>query len=160
MEYNTGEGMAGHEISRREFLQITALSGAGFVIGCAANPVTGKSQLMLISEDTEIKIDRQNSPHQFSADYGTVQDGTLNNYLEQTGKALTSRTHRSHMPYSFTAVNATYINAYTFPGGSVAATRGILLAFFAGKPYRRLAPLLNGYTAGRADSHQDLGGRK
>jgi predicted Zn-dependent protease len=31
------------------------------------------------------------------------------------------------MPYSFRAVNANYVNAYTFPGGSVAATRGILL---------------------------------
>ena len=127
MEYNNGEGMAGYEISRREFLKLTALAGAGLVIGCAANPVTGKSQLMLVSEDTEIKIDREYSPHQFSADYGIAQDGALNNYLEQTGKALASRTHRSHMLYSFRAVNATYINAYTFPGGSVAATRGILL---------------------------------
>jgi predicted Zn-dependent protease len=31
------------------------------------------------------------------------------------------------MPYTFQCVNATYINAYAFPGGSIAATRGILL---------------------------------
>jgi predicted Zn-dependent protease len=31
------------------------------------------------------------------------------------------------MPYSFRAVNANYVNAYAFPGGSIAATRGILL---------------------------------
>jgi hypothetical protein len=31
------------------------------------------------------------------------------------------------MPYSFRCVNATYVNAYAFPGGSIAVTRGILL---------------------------------
>ncbi|MCU0592413.1 MAG: M48 family metalloprotease, partial [Desulfobacterales bacterium] len=31
------------------------------------------------------------------------------------------------MPFSFRVVNATYINAYAFPGGSIACTRGILL---------------------------------
>jgi predicted Zn-dependent protease len=31
------------------------------------------------------------------------------------------------MPYSFRVVNATYVNAYAFPGGSIACTRGILL---------------------------------
>jgi predicted Zn-dependent protease len=32
------------------------------------------------------------------------------------------------MPYSFRVVNATYVNAYAFPGGSIAATRGIMLS--------------------------------
>jgi predicted Zn-dependent protease len=31
------------------------------------------------------------------------------------------------MPFNFQVVNATYVNAYAFPGGSIAATRGILL---------------------------------
>jgi predicted Zn-dependent protease len=43
------------------------------------------------------------------------------------GRALAGRTHRPNMPYSFRVVNATYINAYAFPGGSIACTRGILL---------------------------------
>ena len=34
---------------------------------------------------------------------------------------------RPDMPYNFQCVNATYINAYAFPGGSIALTRGILL---------------------------------
>ena len=32
------------------------------------------------------------------------------------------------MPYNFHAVNATYVNAYAFPGGTIACTRGILLS--------------------------------
>lgn len=114
-------------MTRREFLWITSMASAGVVVGCATNPVTGKSQLMLVSEDSEIQIDRQHSPHQFSTDYGTLQDNALNNYIDRTGKAIASKTHRPNMPYSFRGVNATYINAYAFPGGSIAVTRGILL---------------------------------
>ncbi|MGD9082456.1 MAG: M48 family metalloprotease [Desulfobacterales bacterium] len=116
-----------HGITRREFLWISSMSAAGFIVGCAANPVTGKQQFMMVSEDQEIKIDKQNSPHQFSSDYGPLQDTALHNYINQTGKNLAARTHRPHMPYSFRGVNATYVNAYAFPGGSIAATRGILL---------------------------------
>lgn len=116
-----------HGITRRKFLWVTSASAAGFLLGCAANPVTGKSQLMLVSEDQEIEIDRQNSPYQFSTDYGSIQDKNLNNYINQTGKKISALTHRPHMPYSFRGVNAAYVNAYAFPGGSIAATRGILI---------------------------------
>ncbi|MDX9785608.1 MAG: M48 family metalloprotease [Desulfobacterales bacterium] len=115
-------------LTRRDFIRITALSTVGFLSGCAVNPVTGKSQLMLVSEDTEIQVDRTNSPHQFSSDYGVLQDSGLNTYIQEVGKRLAAGTHRPHMPYRFQGVNATYINAYAFPGGSIAATRGILLS--------------------------------
>ena len=83
---------------------------------------------MLVSEEWEIQVDRQNSTHQFSTDYGTLQDEALNRYIGQVGASMTPHTHRPNMPYSFQGVNATYINAYAFPGGSIAATRGILLS--------------------------------
>jgi predicted Zn-dependent protease len=114
-------------MTRRRFVQWSALAAAGWVAGCAVNPVTGQRQLMLVSEKQEIDLDRRNSPHQFSADYGPAQDGQLNAYLNQTGRRLAALSHRPQMPYSFRAVNATYVNAYAFPGGSIAATRGILL---------------------------------
>lgn len=119
-------GRAG--ITRRDFVRLIAVSGAGLLAGCAANPVTGRQQLMLVSEDQEIAMDRQSSPHQFSADYGAVQDEALNAYIDQTGKRLAAQSHRPQMPYSFRVVNANYVNAYAFPGGSIACTRGILLS--------------------------------
>ena len=115
-------------MTRREFLWLSSLAAAGLLAGCATNPVTGESQLMLVSEDQEIQIDRQYSPYQFSADYGKTQDQKLNNYIDRTGKELAARSHRTHMPYNFQVVNANYVNAYAFPGGSIACTRGILLA--------------------------------
>ena len=114
-------------MTRRQFLHLTSLAAAGYVVACATNPVTGQSQLMLVSESQEIELDKQNSPHQFSTDYGISQDTQLNTYLNQTGRRLAAVSHRTQMPYSFQAVNATNVNAYAFPGGSIAATRGILL---------------------------------
>ena len=122
-----GEYVEKQGITRRDFLWITSISIAGVVVGCAINPVTGQKQLMLMSENQEIELDKQNSPHQFSSDYGATTDRTLNNYMQQVGKKMASLSHRPKMPYSFRAVNATYVNAYAFPGGSIAATRGILV---------------------------------
>lgn len=115
------------KLTRRDFLWLATVSTAGVVTGCATNPVTGQRQLMLVSESGEINADQQNSPHQFSSDYGAAQDQALNNYVAQVGSALSGVSHRPNMPYTFRAVNATYVNAYAFPGGSIAATRGILL---------------------------------
>ena len=128
MQNKSLQSITGNAITRREFLWLSSISAAGLLAGCAVNPVTGKSQLMLVSEAQEIQIDKQHSHHQFSSDYGPMQDKYLNNYINQTGKKIAALTHRPHMPYSFRGVNATYVNAYAFPGGSITATRGILLA--------------------------------
>ena len=122
MKYSLGARVYAGKLTRRDFLWLLTASTAGIVTGCATNPVTGERQLMLVSEQQELGIDRQNSPHQFSSDYGPVQDQELNAYIERVGKALSLNSHRPDMPYSFRVVNATYVNAYAFPGGSIAAT--------------------------------------
>lgn len=119
-------------ITRRDFLKgctatAVTFAGAGLFQGCAIDPVTGQKQLMLMSRDQEIAIDRRQSPFQFSSDYGVTQDNELNRYISQVGRSMVPQVHRPDMPYNFQVVNAGYINAYAFPGGSIAATRGILL---------------------------------
>jgi len=114
-------------LTRRKFLWLSSAAAAGILAGCATDPITGQTQLMLVSEESEVQIDRKNSPHQFSSDYGIIQDKTLNSYINRTGEKIALVTHRPKMPYSFQCVNAAYVNAYAFPGGSIAATRGILV---------------------------------
>ena len=120
------------ELSRREILKLIGIgTGAAltptFLTGCAVDPVTGRQQLMFMSPAEEIALDQQQSPYQFSSDYGVVRDPVLNTYLDHVGNELAARSHRPEMPFSFRAVNAAYINAYAFPGGSIATTRGILV---------------------------------
>lgn len=124
---NETTGFIVSNMNRREFLRLSALAGIGFIAGCSINPVTGKQELMLMSEEQEISLDRQNSPHQLSADYGDTQDKALNAYISNVGQNISRESHRPNMPYSFHALNATYVNAYAFPGGTISVTRGILL---------------------------------
>lgn len=128
MDRHFSERLRQHKLNRRDFLWLATVVASGPTLSsCTVNPVTGESQLILMSESQEIQIDLEQSPHQFSADYGVSQDQALNQYLSQVGNSMASRSHRPQMPYSFRTVNANYINAYAFPGGSIAATRGILL---------------------------------
>ncbi len=117
-------------VPRRRFLGQSvawaAASLAGFS-GCTTSPVTGESILVGMSEANEVAVDRQVAPQQFSADLGAVQDEAVNRYVSEVGASLASRSHRPQMPYSYRVLNANYVNAYTFPGGSMGLTRAILL---------------------------------
>ena len=113
---------------RRRCLGPLAAALALLLAACATNPVTGQSQLMLVSEQEEIALDRQNAPQQFSQDYGPIQQAEVSAYVNQVGMKLAAMSDRPNMPFSFRVVNASYLNAYAFPGGSVAVTRGMMLA--------------------------------
>lgn len=118
-------------LTRRDVLRLLGFGGVAFcssgLTACAIDPVTGKNTMVFLSEQDEVNLDRSNSPHQLSSDYGRVQDTHLQTYLNQVGHTIAGRSHRPQMPYSFQAVNASYINAYAFPGGTIATTRGILV---------------------------------
>ncbi len=119
-------------LTRRQLLSLLGMGAGGLLAGpllsgCAVDPVTGRQEFVMMSRDEEIALDRKQSPFQFSTDYGPVRDWRLNSYIDRVGRELASHSHRPDMPFSFRAVNAAYINAYAFPGGSIAATRGILV---------------------------------
>ncbi len=123
--------LARRRMSRRDFLWLATTSGAVAVApalsGCATSPVTGQPILVGMSESDEAAIDKRHAANQFSRDYGVAQDPALNRYVGDVMGRLARESHRPRLAYSGQVVNATYVNAYTFPGGSMAATRGILL---------------------------------
>lgn len=132
MDTHPGPRTFRRRMSRRDFLWLVAATTSGAVtvpqlIGCATDPVTGERRIILMSEAEEITLDRQYAPHQFSNDYGRVPDEDLHRYVSGVGQGLAEVSHRPHMPYSFNVVNANYVNAYTFPGGTMACTRGIMV---------------------------------
>jgi len=119
-----------NRLTRRDALWLFGVaSGAAATAalgGCAVSPVTGERILVGMSEAEERAIDKQVAPHQFSKDLGPVQDGGLNRYVSELGTRMHVLTQRPDMPYSYRVLNANYVNAYTFPGGAMAVTRGIL----------------------------------
>jgi len=116
--------LQGKGITRR---QVLWLFGAATLSGCAASPVGGGSILVGMSEADEKRVDREVAPAQFSQDLGPIQDGAVNQYVASVGRRLDANTHRPQMPYSYRVLNANYVNAYTFPGGAMGVTRGILV---------------------------------
>ena len=115
-----------NRVTRRQALWLLGAGAAAGLSGCATSPVTGKSILVGMSEAQEVQTDAQVAPHQFSQDLGAIQDESVNRYVADIGQRMGLLTHRPQMPYSYRVLNANYVNAYTFPGGAMGVTRGIL----------------------------------
>jgi len=93
--------------------------------GCAVNPVTGKKDLVTMSEQQEISLGRQ-SHEQILKEYPRYKDERLQRYVNQVGQALAKSSHRSNLKFTFTVVDSPQINAFALPGGYVYVTRGIM----------------------------------
>lgn len=113
------------------------MKSAGFILllvcGCVTNPITGSRQFNMVSQSELLSLSRQAAPAQFAADKGVCSDQALNAYVSRVGRRLLATLQPSDMiypdmPFSFQVVNATYINAYAFPDGTIAVTRGMILA--------------------------------
>ncbi len=97
----------------------------GFTSSCAVNPVTGKRELSLYSEQDEIAMGKQ-VDSQIRMQYGFYNDPALNDYISRVGASLAPHTHRSHLEYNFAVLDSPVVNAFAVPGGYVYVTRGIL----------------------------------
>ncbi|ANE51119.1 M48 family metalloprotease [Flavisolibacter tropicus] len=99
-----------------------------FFSECAKNPVTGKSQVALISEKQEIAMGKEADP-QIIAEYGLYEDANLQAFINQKGKEMAAISHRPNLDYQFRIVNSNILNAFAVPGGYVYFTRGIMAHF-------------------------------
>lgn len=99
-----------------------------FLASCAKNPVTGKSELMLMSKDQEIAMGKQSDP-EIVAFFGLYDDAKLQRFINEKGKEMAAISHRKELPYEFKIVDSPVVNAFAVPGGFVYFTRGIMAHF-------------------------------
>jgi len=104
------------------------LSAILFVPSCAVNPVTGKKQLMLMSEAQEISLGAQYDPTVVST-FGVYQDDELLSFIKTKGNELGKISHRPNLEYHFKILDSPVVNAFAVPGGYIYLTRGILAQF-------------------------------
>jgi predicted Zn-dependent protease len=95
---------------------------------CAKNPVTGKRQVVLMSEAQEIAMGQEADP-QIVAQYGLYDDKALQAFITEKGKAMAAISHRPNLNYEFKIVDSEILNAFAVPGGYVYFTRGIMAHF-------------------------------
>ncbi len=95
---------------------------------CATNPVTGKKDIVLMSEEQEIALGAQTDPA-VVAQFGLYEDKALQQFIQQKGQAMAAVSHRPELKYEFKIVDSPVINAFALPGGYVYFTRGIMAHF-------------------------------
>ncbi|NNF35172.1 MAG: M48 family metalloprotease [Saprospiraceae bacterium] len=95
---------------------------------CSRNPVTGKKELMFMSEGQEIALGKESDP-QIVAAYGLYPDDEIQAFINEKGKEMAAISHRPELDYQFRVLDSPVVNAFAVPGGYVYFTRGILAHF-------------------------------
>ncbi len=104
---------------------------ASFILlfsSCARNPVTGKRQVVLMSEAQEIAMGKEADP-QIVAQMGLYDNKELQAFITEKGKQMAAASHRPNLNYEFKIVDSDVLNAFAVPGGYVYFTRGIMAHF-------------------------------
>lgn len=96
------------------------------LVGCAVNPITGKRELMLISDDQEIELGKD-ADSDIRWNFGGIyRDPQLTAYVNGVGQRVALVSHRPNIPYHFAIVDTSELNAFALPGGYIYITRGLL----------------------------------
>lgn len=102
--------------------------GAGLMagpLGCARNPVTGKSELSLVSEAQEIQMG-QAGAKEVAQSIGFYNDAKIQSYVANIGKRMAAVSERPNLPWEFHVVDDASVNAFAIPGGFIYITRGLM----------------------------------
>lgn len=98
------------------------------IVSCAVNPVTGKKQIMLMSEAQEVALGISYDP-QVLATFGVYDDPGLQAFVQAKGTEMGKISHRPNLEYHVKVVDSPVVNAFAVPGGFIYLTRGILAQF-------------------------------
>lgn len=94
-------------------------------VSCAVNPVTGKKQLMFMSEAREVALGTEYDP-QVMATFGEYQNERISSFVQAIGDEMGKTSHRPGLKYHVKLLDSPVINAFAVPGGYIYLTRGIL----------------------------------
>jgi len=98
------------------------------VQSCAINPVTGKKQIMFMTEAQEVALGAQYDPSVVST-FGVYDSPELLEFITNKGNEIAKISHRPNLEFHYKILDTPVINAFAVPGGYVYFTRGILAQF-------------------------------
>ena len=129
---------------------------------CSVNPVTGKKEIMLVSEAQELAMGQQSDPG-IVANFGLYNDDKMQAFINQKGKQMGAISHRPQIDYQFRILDSPVINAFAVPGGYVYFTRGIMAHFnneaeFAGVLGHEIGHITARHSAAQMSKQQLYGG--
>jgi predicted Zn-dependent protease len=95
------------------------------VAACQTVPITGRSQLLLLSEADEVRMGLQ-SYQEVLRKAKLSTDPALNEKVGRVGTRIAEATGRKDLQWEFKVIEGQQVNAFALPGGKVAVYTGIL----------------------------------
>lgn len=99
------------------------------VYGCAVNPVTGRSELQIVtfSEEEEVALGGKAYVPAVQQQGGFYRDRELEEYVQEVGMRVARVSHRPNLNYRYRVLNSSVPNAFALPGGYIVINRGLLV---------------------------------
>lgn len=95
------------------------------VVTCQSVPITGRSQLQLLSPQEEAQLGIQ-SYRQVLKKSKISRDPRQNALVTRVGSRIAAASGRSDLPWEYTVIEDRQANAFALPGGKIAVYTGIL----------------------------------
>ncbi len=123
---------------------------------CAVNPVTGRSELALVSfsEEEEAALGAKAYVPAVQQQGGFYRDKVLEDYVQGVGTRIARVSHRPNLGYRYRVLNSSVPNAFALPGGYIVINRGLLVNL---KSEAELAAVL-GHETGHVTAKHSLAG--
>ena len=93
--------------------------------GCAVNPVSGRSEVAVLSADKERELGAEEAK-KVEATMGLVADPALVSYVQAVGGRVARQSPRQDVTYTIQIVNQGEPNAFALPNGNIYVSRGLL----------------------------------
>jgi predicted Zn-dependent protease len=108
-------------------LSLVAVSVAlwAVVIGCATAPYTGRSQLMLLSDDKATAMGAD-AAQQIKQEEPVVTSGPTYERIQRIGHDIAAVTDQPDLEWDFNYIDKDTINAFALPGGKIFFYEGIV----------------------------------
>ncbi len=110
----------------QSFLRSATLVGAASAaVACAVNPVSGKSELSLISQADEIQMGKGASANDLKT-VGELNKADAVAMVRRLGLSIATKSERPGLPWEFHVLDDAAVNAFAYPGGFIFVTRGLM----------------------------------
>lgn len=98
---------------------------AFFLTACLTNPATGRLQLNLIGQGTEVELGQQLAA-ETTATMPLLEDEELTAYVSEITLKLAALSERPTLPWQIQVLDDPTVNAFALPGGYLYITRGLM----------------------------------
>lgn len=107
-------------------IAVPAIAALLALPACSTNPVTGKSEVVLVSEQQEVELGRQYFPVATQLSEGETPHREIQEVVRRVGMKMARTSERPNLPWEFSVVDSNQPNAYSLPGGKISISRGLV----------------------------------